>query len=352
MSALPGVDERPEVPDGKDTLDYVSKSRIKTFLQCPRKFMWKYWAETRPPGSIHTERGSQIHETFELFHENLLDHLDEHGDFPERFTPLLPDWESWAQWVEYIGEFFRFELRRKNAAHREVAKVDAMMAGLKQQNGLSDFDGEWRHLWEPVGVETEFWVGGVPDSWERGDPSSRYVSSGDPPIGDIPWMGFADLIVNTPSVPGVEGNGVVIIDYKTGTAPTIKYEGKPWLEDNLNEGIFLEGEYYGWLAEEIDSFDYEVDAVAGYYPRNDEFIVSTYPDQNRRRDIKRAVLGMQRTPDIENFGTSQSGLCHWNNRNGEGQCFFHDVCEVRHNCKHCGTKGTDSATSGKGRYDS
>jgi len=298
----------------------------------------------REPGTIYTERGSQIHETYEEFHVALLDYIEEHGERPTDFTSLLPERELWQQWVEYIGTFFKFEERRWQETHRS-------MIG---EIYTSDWRDRLLDRWKPVGVEVEFWVGGIPDSWDR-EPSHQQYVNDDPdsiPLGDAPWMGYADLIVPTSSISGIDGSGVVIIDYKTGTAPTVKYEGKPWLEENLNEGIFLEGEYYGWLAEQIPDFDYEVDGVAGYYPRNDELIVSPYPDTGRRREIKRAVLAMNQEPKIKNFGTEQSGLCHWNNSNGEGQCYFHKVCPVRHNCKHCGTEGSDSRTSGSGRYDS
>lgn len=330
---LPGVDETPTVPEGKDHIEHVSKSRITTYLQCPRKFFWKYWGEERAPGTYYTERGTEVHETFEVFHENLLDYLDEHGEVPDRFTPLLPNRGNWQQWTEMIGEFFRFELRRHEMAYDSIIEEYGRPYSHNDIMILQELVGE---RWEPIDVEAEFWLGEPPQSWfeveHGGQPD--YVD-GSPPVGDAPWMGRADLVVRTETIPSVEGTGATIIDYKTGTAPTIKYEGKPWLEENLEEGIFLEGEFYGWLAEENDEFGYEVDAVAGYYPENDELIVSTYPDTDRRRDIKRAVLGMQRTPDIENYDVDESPLCHYNNSKNHGQCWFYDVCEIQRDCADC-----------------
>lgn len=308
---LPGIEYTPEVPEGKTTLPYVSKSRVKTYKQCPRKFFWKYWAEERGPPTYYTEKGTQIHKAFEVVHENLLDYVNEHGRRPPRFTPLLGDWRNYAQWTEYIGSFFVFEERRWQAA----------LQSMVDDGFTHDIDEALVGRWVPVEVEAEAWLGEPPTSWvdEHGEPD--YVS-GEPPVGDIPWMGRADLIVDTRSVPGVQGDGVVIIDYKTGSVQDEQYR---------DEGIYLEGEYYGWL---FQSF-FDVDAVAGYYPKTDELVTSPYPSGDRKAAIAEAVAGMQQPPDIENYRTNKTPLCHYNNSKNEGQCWFHDVCEVRHDCRHC-----------------
>lgn len=335
MSDLPGIDPDADPEPAFEQLPYVSKSRIKTMVQCPRNFFWKYWCDNRGPGSYYTERGTEVHETFEKFHENLTAEVETTGARPERFTHLLPESPLWSQWVEMVGEFFRFEERRWRAAYRSA---------LDDLGPVAEVYDTAVDRWTPVEVEAEFWLGEPPQSWldsERGG-EPDYVS-GEPPVGDIPWMGRADLIVDTRSLPEVEGDGVTIIDYKTGTPDTIKYEGKPWLQESLETGIFLEGEYYGWLAEPF----YEVDAVAGYYPAHDELVVSTYPSKTRRWDIKSAVLGMQQPPDIENFETQESGLCHYNNSKNHGQCFFYPICEVKKECADC-----HPDTSGNGaRYN-
>jgi hypothetical protein len=176
--------------------------------------------------------------------------------------------------------------------------------------------------WEPLEVEAEFWLGEVPDDYERADPD--YVDESGPPVGDIPWMGKADVIVNTASVPGVTGSGVTIIDYKTGGCPKVKYEGAPFL-DEIMDGVFRQTEYYGWLAEDV----YDVDAVGIYYPRDDELVIGEYGVSERRYDIKSAALGIQEEPgdvlengEPENFQRSEGNLCHW----GDGQCYWYNVC--------------------------
>jgi hypothetical protein len=300
-------------------LDYVSKSRIKTYKQCPFKFYLKYWCEHRPPGTMATTRGGQIHEAFEIFHENLKEHIEKAGEVPERFTPLMPDgYELTSQWLDYIGNFWKFELRRLEETKRTLNYAFDRLPG-----GSVDFDKELREAWSPLEVEAEFWMGEPPSDY-GGDPD--YIDSNGPPVGDIPWMGKADTILHSASVPGVTGSGVTILDYKTGSCPTIKYEGAPFL-DEVMEDVFLETEYYGWMAEHV----YDVDAVAIYYPKDDELVVGEYDVQERRFDIKNAALGLQERPKWDNeeaegppgnFDFEPQNLCHW----GNGMCHFYNIC--------------------------
>lgn len=314
------ADDKPTISDEKRErgLKYVSKSRLESYIQCPYKFALKYWAEHRPPGTMATERGSQIHLAFEKFHENLKEYIAEEGDKPERFTPLMPEYQLTSQWLDYIGSFVEFEERRWREAKRSADFAESRVPA-----GVIDADEVALESWEPLEVEAEFWLGEVPEDYERADPD--YVDPDGPPVGDIPWMGKADVILNSASVPGVTGSGVTIVDYKTGGCPRVKYEGAPFL-DEIMDGVFRQCEYYGWLAEDV----YDVDAVAIYYPRDDELVVGEYGVTERRYDIKSAALGLQQEPDDllengepENFQRDEGNLCHW----GSGKCWFYDVCE-------------------------
>jgi len=294
----------------EEGLSYVSKSRIKTFKQCPRKFWLKYWTENRPPGNYYTERGSEVHECFEVFHENLKEHLDEGGEAPKFLADLMPDdFTLWSQWLEpYLGHFWKFEERRWLEAERSVEFADSMMP-----HGGLDVAAETLNAWEPVEVEAEAWLGEPPEDCDVAD--DAYINPDGPPVGEIPWMGSADAIFHSASVPEVDGGGVTILDYKTGSVPDPQYR---------DEGIFLEGEFYGWLFEKF----FDVDAVAGYYPKEDELIISPYPDRERRWEIKKAVLGLQDDPtDMDNFPVEEQPLCHY----GHGQCFFYPVCPSQWN---------------------
>ncbi len=299
-------------------LEYVSKSRIKLYRQCPFKFAMKYWMEERPPGTMATERGSRVHLVFERFHENLKEYIAENGDKPERFTPLMPNTGNETQWLDYISNFWKFEMRRL----RETDRTYDFASSRIPSEQFSMDDRAVVQAWEPLEVEAEFWMGEPPDDYD-GDPD--YVDESGPPVGDIPWMGKADVVLNSASVPGVTGSGVTILDYKTGDCPTIKYEGAPFLDDVM-EDVMLETEFYSWLARSI----YDVDAVAIYYPRDDELVIGEQGVQERRFKIKEAALGMQELPEElnengepNNFERDEGNLCHW----GSGKCWFYDICE-------------------------
>jgi hypothetical protein len=280
------------IPDEhlEEGLPHVSKSRIKTYLTCPRKFWMKYWADNRPPGSYHTTKGTRIHAAYEDFHENLIEYVDEHGERPDRFAPLMENWRDYHQWLSpHVANFWMFEETRWNLA-MDAARKDKLNGDERKTRKIA------LEYWLPVGVEVE----------------GRLHK---PPAGDIPWMGYADLVVHAATVPGVEADeGVVIVDYKTGSVEEPKYR---------DEGIYLEGEFYGWLFEEDDSFEHKVVAVAGYYPQEDELVVSPYPDFDRRNTILDAVEGMQEAPDIENYEYEEQPLCHYKH----GRCFFYNHCE-------------------------
>lgn len=269
------------VPDEhlENGLQHVSKSRVKTYLQCPRKFFAKYWCDNRAPTSYHLTKGSRIHRAYEHFHENIIEYVDERGERPDRFAPLMENWRDYHQWLDpHIKNFWLFEETRWDLA------VDA-----------TETPEDALDLWMPVGVEVE----------GRLD---------EPPVGDIPWMGYADAVLHAATVPDVdEDEGVVILDYKTGKTEDKKYR---------DEGIYLEGEFYGWLFEEDPTFDHKVVAVAGYYPQNDDLVVSPYPDYDRRNTILDAVEGMQEAPDVENYEYDEQPLCHYQS----GRCFYYNDC--------------------------
>lgn len=279
------------IPDEhlENGLKHVSKSRISTYLKCPRKFFLKYWMDNRPPGSYHTTKGSRIHRAYENFHENLIEYVEEHGERPDRFAPLMENWRDYHQWLDpHIANFWLFEEKRWDLA-MDAARMDKLDGDERKTATIA------LEYWLPVGVEVE----------------GRLEK---PPAGDIPWMGYADAVLHAASVPGVdEDEGVVILDYKTGKVQDEKYR---------EEGIYLEGEFYGWLFEEDPEFEHKVVAVAGYYPQEDELVVSPYPDFDRRNVILDAVEGMQEPPELENYEFKEQPLCHYKH----GRCFFYNHC--------------------------
>lgn len=259
---------------GDNELPYISKSRLTAYTKCPRAFYYNYILGIRPVENEHMRKGSRIHLAFELYYQNVVDHYT--GDFvdyvlpstPRELARFLPDEALlYADWLPYIANFLTWELYR--ASHATT---------------LRD--------WLPVAIEAEAW-----------DDNKR-----------VPWMGFADAIIPAASVPQVEDDkGVVIVDFKTGKTPDKKYR---------NKGIYLEGEYYGMLFRD----DYQVAGVAGYFPKNNDFIVS--PLQGSRRDfIRDQIQKMHISGDVKDrYPTNTGPLCKWGPEDGENQCDYYDLC--------------------------
>ncbi|MDQ2052972.1 PD-(D/E)XK nuclease family protein, partial [Natronolimnohabitans sp. A-GB9] len=122
-------------------------------------------------------------------------------------------------------------------------------------------------------------------------------------------------ILKAASVPQVDADeGVVIVDVKTGKTPKEQYR---------DDGIFLEGQYYSMLFED----DWNIAAVAGYFPMNDDFLVSELDDERRSR-IDKYIEEMTAGNDREDFPIKEQPLCKW----GEGddqQCDFYNICSSR-----------------------
>lgn len=263
---------RDESPPGH--IPYVSKSRVKKFVTCPEKFYFSYIKGYKSPETGPMRRGTNIHETIEDYYENVTEYVQETGEYPDDLPPFLPNTDRWADYLEpYITNFLAFEMRR-------AAFTDSPEG------------------WLPVAIEAEEWL--------------------DDPLGyddeAIPWMGYADAIYPAAAFPEVDAEqGVVVVDFKTGKTPDEKYR---------DEGIYLEGEYYAMLFES----EWDVAAVAGYYPRNDDLIVSPLKAERRAR-IREIVEDFQafnqETPD--HLELDEQPLCYY----GEGEdekCPYYEMC--------------------------
>lgn len=290
-------------------LPYVSKSRLTEYVKCPMKFYFTYVMGLRSEGNFYTARGTEVHQAFEDFYENV--EADPQGALREKFlSNLLPGIETghgrrgaanWADHIQpYIQNFLKFENRRRDASHEWVV----------EEHGEPMNDADVRvanelllDKWRPFAVEAEGWL-----DYEWNDP--RW---------NVPLMGFADLIAWSASIPEVEADhGVTIVDFKTGSVPDEQYR---------DEGIFLEGEFYAMVFEDI--LDVEITAVAGYYPKKDTVIVSPLK-QSRRDTIDQKLhemVALSFHAEQDYFPLKEQPLCAWSNANGEGMCDHYERCD-------------------------
>jgi CRISPR/Cas system-associated exonuclease Cas4 (RecB family) len=254
-------------------MEHISKSRLKTFMKCPREFGFKYLAEVREGQNYYMERGSTVHDAYERFHKAIKGYVRVNDELPERFSPLMEGADNWFQFVEYIGPFFRWELKRLRESKRNSDSIE----------GAID-------LWLPHSLE-------------------RSLTITEPPIGTVPWLGPYDALLNAGSVPQVdETEGYVVVDYKTGTVA----DKDAWKKT----GIYVDLEFYAWMLE-LSGFD--VVAGIGMYPSDDENVVRSMPNPETRKDIAEVVEYFHRAnPTVEDFEISPQPLCDW--------CHYQEQC--------------------------
>ena len=260
-------------------IPYLSKSRIKKWVTCPEQFNFSYLKGYKEPENRYMRRGTDVHETFEDYYANAYQFVEIEGRTPTltELVDLLPESSRWFLFSEpYISNFLLFEMRRaRNAPTPED--------------------------WLPVEVEGEAWLD---DPLGYGDDS-------------IPMMGYADAIYPASGFPEIDGDdGVVIVDFKTGRTPNEKYR---------DEGIYLEGEYYAMLFES----EWDVAGVAGYYPKNDDLIVSPLKE-SRREKILSVAEAMQEVSGMDpgHLEIEEQPLCYYGEEEGQ-HCPYYSICESR-----------------------
>lgn len=258
-----------ELAEAED-FEYISKSRITQWKKCPRKFYYKYVLGLREESTEALERGSDIHEIFEEYYENAQDYVDEHGEIPDNLLDLLPPEEKYMKYMEpYIANFLEREQER--AEHSKNAEV-----------------------WRPIEVEKY---------------AEKHHLDENTPI-----MGYADIIFHAGSLHKVEEKeGEVIIDFKTGDTPNKNY---------LDEGIYLEGEFYAMLFED----EYDIVGIGGYYPKENDYLI-TKREVKRQDEIKDTVeIMLDSGMSIEDYEAVEQPLCAWGDGEDE-RCPYYEMCE-------------------------
>lgn len=260
---------------------YFSKSRVKTAKNCMRSFFYTYVMGLRFEGNFYTDRGTRIHKSIENYYERLTEAVQT-GEFDEvaAWTEDLMEYFGeddvglWLDWIDpFIHNFLKFEERRLEHC-------------LAHDVPLSQF--------VPHAVEAEGRKQVIEDGPE--------------------WMGYADAILHAASVPEIEDTeGYVIVDFKTGKTPKKQYR---------DEGIFLEGTFY----RELFKDELDVVAVAGYFPMNDDFLV-TPPSEKRLAKVFDVIGGIMDAECMADFACSPQPLCKWGEGDDE-QCDHYDYCET------------------------
>lgn len=260
--------------------DYLSKSRLKTWINCPRSFYYKYVEEIDTPETEAMVRGTDIHAIIEDYYENAIEDNNKNGEIPDILFELFEpeEYDDWDKYVSpYITNFIGFERRRLENADRN----------------LDD--------WLPRGIEEK---------------AEKNLLGQNIPIS----MGYADALLPAASFNPhyiTENEGEVMVDFKTGDDKSDKYRSVE------HGGVELDLTFYKMLFED----EFNIVAVAAYYPKTDTLFTSKITDEQREFVEERMEEISQANPtNIEDYPTKETPLCAW----GEGEnnrCEFYEQCE-------------------------
>lgn len=259
--------------------EYLSKSRLKSWVNCPRKYYYKYVEGIDTPETESMRRGTAVHELIESYYENANKYAENNDELPATLFELLDEeqCEDWREYLNpYLSHFLGFERRRWEMAN----------------GNMED--------WLPVAIEEEIW---------------REVFDDTPVL-----MGHADVLLPatsfaTEDVP--EEHGCVLVDFKTGEPKSDRYRS------HENAGVYLDLAYYALLFES----DFDIVAVGGYYPKTNTLVTSPISKERQRfvEDVSKDIASAN-PDDINDFPINEMPLCAWGGGEDE-RCAFYDECE-------------------------
>lgn len=258
-----------EAAEGDGSLEFLSKSRVKQWLQNPEHFRLKYLEGYVEQENAAMDRGTRIHESIEHYYEQAMEQYDELGLPPGDYVDYLKDDRTqWAPFLDEITNFFQWEHARLE--HSPDLKT-----------------------WLPISIEEEHW---------------RHDTVG------LPLEGTTDLIVNEASLPyDFPGNGdTVIVDFKSGKTPKEQYRSPA--------GIYTELAFYELLF--MDKYD--IAGSAALYLKQNDFVIR--PDDDKHVDLVHEALD-EMNDAIENydgghFETNEGPLCCWGTEPDQRSKFY------------------------------
>lgn len=256
---------------------YLSKSRLKTWVSCPRKYYYNYIEEIETEETESMVRGTKIHELIEEYYKNAEEYAKDHNEPPTTMFSLLNDdvHEDWRDYLDpYLAHFLGFERRR--------------------WENVDDIDD-----WLPIAIEE----GMYEEVFEDIPPLTGYADA------LLPASSFKDGEVS-------DNEGSVLVDFKTGEPKSEKYMS------HENGGVQLDLAYYKVLFES----DFDIRAVAGYYPKTDTLVVSTVDEEKKRfiEEISRKISEADED-NPEDYPLKMGPLCAWGEEEDE-RCEFYDQC--------------------------
>lgn len=253
----------PELPDR------LSKSKLKSFKTCERKYYYKYVLGL--PDKMNKEvkkRGTVVHQTIEQYYENITTYISNTGEFPTPVASFLPPKDSWRNYTHpYLTSFIAFEMER-----------------LEEADTPEEFMPHSIEAWNKVVLQ----------------------------LGR-PWVGYADVILRPESVPDISSHlDAFILDFKTGESGPEQYR---------DTGVYLDGQYYTLLFNDM----YDSVSSGGLYLKDDTFVEAPTSSEELSELVGSAYQLASNTVESE-FSADTGPLCCWGSEEGE-RCPYYEVCK-------------------------
>ena len=296
------------------TLQKLSPSKAKLFMQCPKRFYYETILELSVPSTIPTARGTLAHHAF----ERIFDHPRMERSKEIAVSYVRPAWNTMVdplkslQLVEKDSPEYR--IRELNGLYREAVEI-----GSTQERKLQKAALEYENLFpkQEVNIKENFLkeTEDIVSSWfnmetpSKFDPLERelYLLSD---IAGINVHGYIDRLDVTERKDGKKLYW--ISDYKTGKPPHAKYQDE----------AFFQLEVYALLVKE--HYKETPHKLRLIYVRegNPEYVLTRNVTEDllekTRLKIKSVVAGIHKSTKNNNWQTKPQVLCGW--------CPFKSVC--------------------------
>ncbi|MBU4374327.1 MAG: PD-(D/E)XK nuclease family protein [Euryarchaeota archaeon] len=259
-----------------------SPSSINTYKQCPRRYFYLYALRLPTKPSIHLIRGSIVHEVLENFFDININSLDK-KDYKFGFRSYILAHLS-KLWKQNSSKFSKLSLTKEQIEHYFVESHEML------NNFIESFSEKLeKRLKKTNDLE---------ESFKQLTPfvEEEIVNQ------ELAVRGFIDAIHD-------EGEGIVIIDYKTSNKDDISPEYR------LQLGIYalLYQQKYGKAP----------DKVGINFLKFSEVIIDV--DESLLEEAKHEIMfvhEMTQSDNIIDYPKKESGLCKWSG----GECDFYGEC--------------------------
>lgn len=260
-----------------------SPTSILTYMQCPRKYYYRYVERLEQKPSIHLVIGDLVHSTIASFHNSDISHMPTERFFQVLYARMMEDFRS--RWDEKRRQLnsLGLELEEETTFHDE-ARI--MLDNFYQHHINRVVAYQYRH-----GVSLEEAFKRLRPKTETKIVSERYGI-----------MGVVDAIHD------FDGK-ITIIDYKTSK------------NGEINDECLTQLALYALLYKE--SFGRAPDMVGIHFLRYGEKILCVSPELLvLGEDACRRIQALTRTEDVTGFPQRFFGLCKFRS----GQCDYYDAC--------------------------